>query len=415
MRPVSTKIWCCTLLMAAVFSVPRIAIAQFSSGSSGADGPLNFPADQGTVLFEPQTLGVDTDGDNIYHFTTITVGANTTVVLRADTAGLEEGIAPVWLATGAVTIDGTISLEGERGHASSDLPRPAIPGAGGFAGGQAGTFSGGSARGGSGPGGGSAGTDLHGGHAGHITLGNNPGGNRAVAGVAYGNAFLFPMVGGSGGGGGSNQGTTTGRGGGAGGGAIVIATSDNIALSGTVNARGGNNGSGSAYDGGEGSGGSVRLMANNITGSGTVNVSSSGGLGAAGRARLEGFTVSNISVSPASSGSVVSPSLIFPPADSPTIRVATIGGVAVAQDPLGGFVMPDATINASAPVVLSLAATNIPVGTQVEIRMVPETGTTMTFMSNPLAGSLAASTADTAAITIPSGFTRFFLNASWTP
>lgn len=48
----------------------------FSSGSNGSDGALNFPdAKEGDViLFDPKAFSppLDSDGDNVYHFTTIT-------------------------------------------------------------------------------------------------------------------------------------------------------------------------------------------------------------------------------------------------------------------------------------------------------------------------------------------------------
>jgi hypothetical protein len=81
----------------------RAAMAQtFTSGSTGADGALNLTGTPpGTVIdFDPAafTPALDTDGDSVYHFTTITIAANVMVRLRANKAGA----APIhWLATGA--------------------------------------------------------------------------------------------------------------------------------------------------------------------------------------------------------------------------------------------------------------------------------------------------------------------------
>src|SRR5438270_208703 len=54
----------------------------FSSGSTGIDGALNLTT-PGTILFNPKTFNppLDQDGDNIYNFTTINIGAGVTVKL----------------------------------------------------------------------------------------------------------------------------------------------------------------------------------------------------------------------------------------------------------------------------------------------------------------------------------------------
>jgi len=51
-----------------------------NSGSTGADGPLNLIT-PGTIVFDPTALGIDTDGDNVFNFTTINIGAGVTVKL----------------------------------------------------------------------------------------------------------------------------------------------------------------------------------------------------------------------------------------------------------------------------------------------------------------------------------------------
>src|SRR3990167_1328763 len=99
--------------------------AQFSSGSTGADGALNLttatpgvvggvlifnPAD--STMFDNPTRVLDADGDHVYHFTTINIGAGLTVRLSNQFLN-----GPVyWLATGAVTINGILDLNGETGH-----------------------------------------------------------------------------------------------------------------------------------------------------------------------------------------------------------------------------------------------------------------------------------------------------------
>ena len=138
----------------------------FTSGSTGADGALNFAGTPpGTVIdFDPTTFtpALDADGDSVYHFTTITIPANVTVRLRANKAGA----APIhWLATGAVVIDGTLDLNGENGHTRVAPRIPSVPGPGGFAGGIGAGTPNLPPQAGFGPGGGCA----SGGNAGHAT------------------------------------------------------------------------------------------------------------------------------------------------------------------------------------------------------------------------------------------------------
>ena len=66
--------------LASVFAAA--ATAQFSSGSTGADGALNYST-PGTYDFDPAALGLDASGDNVFNFTTINIAAGVTVNLRS--------------------------------------------------------------------------------------------------------------------------------------------------------------------------------------------------------------------------------------------------------------------------------------------------------------------------------------------
>jgi hypothetical protein len=387
----------CIMCMGAVSSA---AAQTFSSGSNGSDGALTYPANSGELLFEPQTLGVDADGDGIFHFTTITVPSGTYLSLRADTPGLAEAKPVIWLATGAVSIGGYIKLDGDNG---SFIPSSAVPGAGGFAGGACGTPQS-DPRGGSGPGGGGAAAGLAGGNAGHLEDGSPTG---ASPGVKYGNAFLLPLVGGSGGGGGTGSVSDNGGGGGGGGGALLIASSVSISIDGVIQALGGS-GPGNGW---HGSGGAIKIMAPTVSGFGYVTV---GGSGSPGRLRLEAFTYSsNLTFFPTRSLTVGSPQFVLPPANSPTVRVTQVDGVNVPASPTGSFAVPDAIITAASPVSISIAATNIPVGTVVNLRIISEAGSSLTVQSSALAGTLESSTATVGPMTIPMGFSRFYVTATW--
>jgi hypothetical protein len=99
-----------------------VAAQTFDSGSTGADGALAFPEAQpgDVILFDRQ--GLDPEGDNVYHFTTITIPAGVTVRLSAERLGI---LPVVWLATGDVQIDGTLDLNGEGGQPAGGSPTAA--------------------------------------------------------------------------------------------------------------------------------------------------------------------------------------------------------------------------------------------------------------------------------------------------
>ena len=134
----------------------RVVVGQpppFSSGSTGADGALTFPANAGLVYFTPANFAARTN--NIYHFTTITIPAGTTV--RLSGWAINGGV--YWLASGDVMIAGTLDLAGQLGHAccTSIQRAPSEPGAGGYSGGLGrSSVSGQLATPGNGPGGGFA-------------------------------------------------------------------------------------------------------------------------------------------------------------------------------------------------------------------------------------------------------------------
>jgi hypothetical protein len=392
----------------------------FNSGSNGSDGALDLTGQTGTLVFNPASFNpqLDPDHDNVYHFTTITIPAGLTVRLSADILSTKP---IVWLATGAVQISGTLDLSGKDGNGPQGVQIAAVAGVGGYAGGVGGT-SNSPAQPGKGPGGGSS----PGAGGGHAFAGTGPGGT--TGGSAYGNSFLLPILGGSGGAGGQYYGSapnSLGAEGGAGGGAILIASSDSISMVGgsTITVKGGagacNTGDQPSFQSsGGGSGGSIRLMSPRISGSSVLEARgggscNGGGTGSVGRIRLEAFTLSVTGqVNPAPSTSP--PGLVFPPASAPSVRILSIGGVAVPANPTASFIAPDVTLDNAATVTIQLAGSKVPVGTIVHLTLTPETGAIVNVDSTPLAGTFDSSTA-TASVTIPHGFSRFSVQASWTP
>jgi hypothetical protein len=288
-------------LLVSILCSANVGFAQtqtFNSGSNGSDGALNLTT-PGTIIFDPKTFNppLNPAGDNIYNFTTINIAAGVTVKLSSKVLS-----GPVyWLAQGAVTIDGTIDLNGEDGTQNTKLASTRIPaagGAGGYSGGIGGSLIPGEPppQPGNGPGGGLAPTST----------GNNAKGGN---GTYTGSQFLIPLIGGSGGAGGSwVPGGGFGGGGSGGGGAILIASSASIRFGGAILANGGTPGAfNSGVDGGTGSGGAIRLVAplisNLVQSGGPCGGGRRGmleatgyigqGLGANGVIRLEAFDLTN--------------------------------------------------------------------------------------------------------------------------
>jgi hypothetical protein len=404
------------MVLAAILSGSTLGAQTFNSGSNGSDGALDLTGRSGTLVFDPASFNppLDPDHDNVYHFTTVKIPSGLTVRLSADILGVKPVI---WLATGAVQIDGTLDLSGKLGHALNEALLPSVAGAGGYGGGVGATTTS-PAQPGQGPGG----ARGAGGGGGHVISGE---GGPAIGGLAYGNDFLLPLVGGSGGAGGPIGGSSRGTGGGAGGGAILIASSVAINVNGGINVSGGQGGcgGGGTNSGGGGSGGAIRLVAPVF-----ATTSGPGGIiradpgpgcvagafnGSYGRIRLEAFQRSYFgTLSPAPS--VGSPGSLFPPASAPAVRIVSIAGVTVPANPTASFVAPDVTLDNTTTATIQLAGSKVPVGTIVHLTLTPETGAIVNVDSTPLAGTFDSSTA-TASVTIPHGFSRFSVQASWTP
>ena len=413
------------LIALAALQGPLKAQPTFDSGSTGSDGALELST-PGIVVFDPAAFSpvLDADGDGIYHFTTITIAAGVTVRLQADKMGTRP---VVWLAQGDVEIAGTLDLNGSAGYMHT-LPVQPVPAAGGFSGGYGNTAVS-TATPGQGPGGGRTATTnitqtnlAFGSGAGH--LGNGGASNAGIGGgPPYGTSFVQPLVGGSGGGGGGFSfagGACFGGGGGSGGGAILLASSTRVLLSGAIQAKGGNGTDGTiGCGGGGGSGGAVRIVTKTIEGNGTITttggIAASGtpGAGSVGRVRLE--AVHHLFAGSTVPGAVYSsPNAVLPPAGGPRVRVVSVDGVALPPNPGGSYPLADVVVDESGPVTFAIEAENIPLGTLVQLMMFSEAHVTAVIDSTPLAGTLASSTA-TATATLPSGVSRFTVQANWTP
>jgi hypothetical protein len=162
--------------------------------------------------------------------------------------------------------------------------------------------------------------------------------------------------------------------------------------------------------GGGGGGGSVRVVAQEFTGAGQILVD--GGMRAnnldrapGGQVRIEAaLNTFTGSISGASGGSFLSFPTAAIPSNQPLLRIASIGGANAPQNPLASFTAPDITFAnpIEAPVPLVVAASNVPLGTPINIRVVPATGQPTTATTSGLTGSVASSTAQ-GTVTLPPG------------
>lgn len=373
-----------SLALLVVAAVQPVRAQTFNSGSTGADGAFAPTADA--------TVQVPDSG--VFNYTTVTI-----------------------LASGNVSIIGTITVDGRGGNESGGGGQG---GPGGFDGGSGGTFYAinGGAGDGPGAGGGGVGSGRVGGGAGFAvegTVGSSDGqAGSGVGGARYSAKTLLPLIGGSGGGGGASGNENGGAGGG---GAILIASSSTITGTGSINARGGGgvNRCGGGGAGAPGAGGAVRLIANTISGSFVARVGAGGqpgcnsgrfsGGSSPGYVRIETFDNSGFTGS--ASPNQISYALPFPVTlpNAPSLRITSVGGVQAPSQPVGSLRgAPDVVIPATLanPVTIALAASNIPVGTVVQVTLIPESGARQTANSTALAGSEATSTAS-ANIAVPSG------------
>jgi hypothetical protein len=384
------------LAVPSVFVWCNASYAVFNSGSTGADGAYN-PTVNTVVTLPPS---------GVLNYTTINIPSGVTVTYQKNAAN-----TPVFmLATGDVTINGTISVNATIGTSAAGQGGP-----GGFNGGYGVTSTDPAGRG-LGPGGGYPGNSAcgGGGGGGFGTVGTSVCSNGAgVGGSVYGNARLFPLIGGSGGGGYGywGVGSTYVFFGGGGGGAILIASSGNIYVNGSITANGSVGGfsQGQVLNySGAGSGGGIRLVANNIFGNGSISAIGGGGYncGGAGRIRLEAYTNNNtIASNPAYSFSNT-PGSVFPSAQ-PSLVITAIGGTNAPAAPTGSYTQPDITLpSGTTNAVVNITAYNIPTSTQVIVRTIPQYGSDSSINAAALSGTQQQSTTSATVTTLASTYTN---------
>jgi hypothetical protein len=345
------------LFAALIFlSLPALAGAQtFSSGSSGADGPLrpsmNPPDNQGgCVPFDQNACWLQVPESGVFNFTTIDTGAFT-IRFKPNSRN-----TPVYLlATGDVRINAPLDLAGAGIE----------PGAGGYYGGDT-----------------------------RFRTGFGPGGGTEASpnGRWVGPISLVPIVGGSGGYAIDDGGIYTGGGGG---GAIVIASSTQVVINSIVSVAGGSG----THGNNNGSGGAIRVVSNSITVGPTGVLNALGGNNGNGSnpglIRLEAPALSNVfsgTATPSVQQADINP-VVVPVATTPSLTIASIGGYAVGASRYGGYnrTTADMVIPAALPdpIALVVNGKNIPVGSTVTV---VATGSAISATGGVLTGTVDAST-----------------------
>jgi hypothetical protein len=397
--------------------VPLQALAAFESGSDGSDGALVVSVVDSVTSVSVNGVDVGSelqiDEDGVFNFTTVNVQSGATLKFRKNSLNSPVTI----LASGDVTIDGTINVSGQAGN----YIIPGEGGPGGFDGGVGGVVKDKGKRG-EGPGGGVGGlpnliqTSYGGNAEGGAFSASGVNGdtiNSSVPGasgsVAYGNERIIPLIGGSGGGGGGGTTSRVGGAGGGGGGAILIASSESITVNGAILANGGRGADGEATagggGGGGGAGGAIRLITDVLNGNGTISAVGgaggwqysyygyNGGAGSDGRIRIEYVTTNRTAATnpPMSFGYALS---VEPP-DMPTLTIASIAGVSTPTVPKGDFNAPDVVLpyGATNPVSVVVNAVNVPADSVVTLTSNPSVGNS-TSASAVLVGNNAASSAN---------------------
>lgn len=398
-------VWLVLIVICAAIST-RAQQCSFSSGSTGANGAFAPIANQTIQLPE----------SGVFNYTTVNIPRGVTIKFLRNSKNTPVTI----LASGNVTIAGTIDISGGDGtksiYGAGASSGVGVGGPGGFDGGRGGFsfapfFA---AVAGDGPGGGAAPTNNYGGGGGFAAVG---GGGNGFGGSRYGTRTLVQLIGGSGGGGGHGLDGNSGWGGGGGAGAILIASSSTITFGdqqggGSIIARGGSSSTSNGYYGGGGAGGAIRIIANTVTGKVSLVVGGSGVayVGGHGYIRVEACSYNGFepSANPQTTStnepiiSLAPPSSVTMP-NAPTLKITSVAGFAAPAMPNGSFhgtpdiVVPTAQTN---PVTVALQASNVPLGTVVQVTLTPESATFTTVQSTALAGTVASSTA-TASVNLP--------------
>jgi len=341
-----------SLFVAAAWAITSAPAQTFSSGSTGADGALNLAS--GTTTVQLPASGV-------LNYTTVNVTASATLYFAPNATNTPVTI----LATGAVTINGEISVSATISGAFYAVN---VPGPGGYYGGALG-------QSGLGPGGGQYGKT-----------------DGTQNGKWVGPLDLVPIVGGSGGAALAANCYNYNGNGGAGGGAILIASSTSISVPGSIYASG--NSSGCGTPGGSGADGAIRLVSNLVNVSGSLH---------AAVVRLEapagGLIYTGTGTPPVTAP--INPVIV--PTNPPTVAITSIGGYQAPSATGASWRTVDLLLPTQLqdPITVVVQGSNVPAGSQVTLMFSGSAAT-----ASPATATLVGTTASSSATFSVSGLNR---------
>lgn len=389
-------VWALLLLLL----VPAV-VSAMEVGSDGSDGTLSITGTGTTTidlsLAPTATWTTPGTGSGVYDaskwavvfkYDSVYVATGKTVVFTNHPSG-----APVvWLVRRGARIDGTVNLDGQAYQVGGAF---ANGGPGGFRGGRSYLSAQSPGSAGFGPGGGGYAPGVNGGSGG----GYRSAGSGSQPGTNYGNARVFPLLGGSGG---SGSGTYN-SGGGGGGGALLLASGRILSIAGGISARGGDGfytpWPGFADYSGGGAGGGIRLIAEVVSGT-VAGVSAAGGIngtdGGFGAVRIES---GNITASGSSNPNYTSSPIeggvpeIWLPETAPAVVVVSVNGIPVPTDPRGSLLPPgDVQVDSGSPVPVVLESRNVPPAWLVKVRVTLRSGDEYAVWATHTGGDEALST-----------------------
>lgn len=337
----------------------------FDSGSNESLGDV--------VITNAVSLPMPPDG--VFHFKSLTIVDGGNLYFSRNAAN-----SPVYLlATGDITINGQIHVDGARGDSSLG----GLAGPGGYNGGHPGF---GVIRPGPGfgPGAGRAGlvdnnTESVAGSGGFLyRSGWGPSTNH---GQPYGTPVLIPLVGGSGGGGSIQSNGGLGYGGGGGGGALLIASNSKIVFppangNSFVSSYGGNRLGGPNG----GSGGAIRLVAPKVVGVVRAYVNAEADVASPGRVRIDTVDSSEMSadIRPGVSASRGNFMITGLSTNSPRLSILKVATTTIAD----GVVEPVSVLlpNGTSPnQTVIVQAKNFHSKVPINVVLTPESGDTTVF------------------------------------
>lgn len=325
-------------------------LVDLSAAATGVWSDSNT-ANAGRGIYDPTKWAV------VFKYSSVNIPAGSKVTFKNHPT-----YAPViWLVAGNTVIDGVVSVAGHD-YAKGEPERliPAEPGPGGFRGGASGS-----------PG---------------FGIGYGPGAQIGLSwgeyALVYGNSRILPLIGGSGGTPMHSFGSQIFAGGG--GGAILIASAGSVNIGGLIDANGGY---GSHHRGmfSSGSGGAIRIIAEQVSGNGVLRAmnpsfdrsDAASTQSGAGRIRIEsGALASTLQITPETLNiNLIGAPVIFPPDNSPVVRVVSVGGAATPADPTAPLqTSADVVIETNSQVDVTLETTNFSPTGRVEVRAVEKYG-----------------------------------------